>query len=330
MTPREITLSIVIPAFNEEAVIRETHRRLVEALGNIPTIAMNVVYVDDGSKDETGAILRDMAQSDQRVRYIRLSRNFGHQAAVSAGLEVANGDVVAVIDADLQDPPEVIIEMLDLWRRGNDVVYGVRTDRKENWFKRTAYDLFYRVWKYAAEIAVPLDAGDFCLMDRRVVDVLCALPENGRFIRGLRAWVGFQQVGLRYKRHARFAGETKYPLLKLIKLGGDGIFNFSLLPLKLITISGAAIFVSSLFAVIALTLARMVNISLMGHSLSDVPGYTSIVLLLLLLSGLNMLFLGVIGEYLGRLYTETKRRPTFVIAEDSARGGQAVVQTSRG
>ncbi|WP_413203309.1 glycosyltransferase family 2 protein [Rhodospirillum sp. A1_3_36] len=319
MPSRHITLSIVVPAFNEEAVIREAHHRLVDALGGLPEITMEVVYVDDGSRDGTRAILRELAQSDSRVRYIGLSRNFGHQPAVSAGLEVASGDVVAVIDADLQDPPEVILEMLDLWRQGNDVIYGVRTARKEGFFKRFAYNVFYRVWKYAADISVPLDAGDFCLMDRQVVDVLRNLPENGRFIRGLRAWVGFRQVGLRYQRHARFAGETKYPFLKLVKLGSDGIFNFSLLPLKLISVSGGVIFLSSLLAIVVLALARLANINVMGHALDEVPGYTSIVLLLLLLSGLNMLFLGVIGEYLGRLYTETKRRPTFVIAEDSAR-----------
>lgn len=295
----------------------ETHRRIVEALASCPGITLEIVYVDDGSSDGTRAILRRLAETTSFVRYVRLSRNFGHQPAVSAGLDAAGGDVVAVIDADLQDPPEVILGMLDLWREGYEVVYGVRGVRKEGWFKRLAYDIFYRIWKYAANITVPLDAGDFCIMDRKVVEALRCLPENGRFIRGLRAWVGFRQVGLPYERHARFAGNTKYPLGKLIKLGCDGIFNFSLLPLKFITLAGVTVFVFSLFAIVFLMVARLGGFTIFGHTPSEVPGYTSSMLLQLLLSGINMLCLGILGEYMGRLYDEAKRRPCSLIAEDS-------------
>lgn len=308
-----LLLSLVVPCYNEEKVIRMTHDRIVGALGMRQDFRLQVVYVDDGSRDDTLSILTEIAVRDERVVVLSLSRNFGHQPAVSAGLEEASGDMIAVIDADLQDPPEVILGMVDLWRQGNDVIYGVRAERKEGFLKTTAYSLFYRLYRLLSHVEVPLDSGDFALMDRRVVDVMLVLPENNRFLRGLRSWSGFRQTGLIYERHARAAGETKYPLSKLIKLAADGIFNFSTTPLSVVFIAGFTMAMLSFLLLMGVIVLRLADVEIMGHSYRSVPGNASVILLLLFLGGVQMAALGIVGEYIGRIYTEVKRRPNFVV-----------------
>jgi len=222
MSARNALLSVVVPCFNEEAVLALTHQRLMESLGADASFDLEIVYVNDGSRDRTEEMLFELADRDPRVKVVSFTRNFGHQPAVSAGLRYASGDAVAVIDADLQDPPEVILRLMEKWREGYDVVNAVRESRKEGVAKRFAYALFYRVYRWLASIDVPLDSGDFALMDRRVVDVMNALPEKNRFVRGLRSWSGFRQTGLAYERQSRAAGETKYSFRKLVGLAFDG------------------------------------------------------------------------------------------------------------
>ena len=234
-------LSVIVPCYNEQDVIGVTHQRLMETLGDNQEFTLEIIYVNDGSRDQTETLLFDLEGGDNRVKVVSLSRNFGHQPAVSAGLAYATGDIIAIIDADLQDPPEVILQMINKWREGFDVVYGIRTHRKEGLLKRLSYASFYRLYRSLASVDVQLNSGDFALLDRRVADVLNSLPEKNRFIRGLRAWSGFRQTGLVYERAARAAGESKYSFKKLIKLAFDGIFNFSTAPLTIIFITGIII-----------------------------------------------------------------------------------------
>ena len=232
-------LSVVVPCFNEEAVIRETHRQLVSALEQVPELDLELVYVDDGSRDGTLDLLRDIQRTDSRVRVLVLSRNFGHQIAVTAGIQGTQGDAVVVIDADLQDPPDVILDMLNRWRKGADVAYGVRTQREgETAFKRWTAKAFYRILGRLTDTAIPLDTGDFRLMDRKVVDAFLAMPERDRFVRGMVAWAGFRQEPVPFQRAARAAGETKYPLKKMLRFAIDGILSFSMVPLRLATYIG--------------------------------------------------------------------------------------------
>ena len=320
MTARRIVLSVVVPCFNEEAVIALTHRHLVEALGADPTFDLEIVYVDDGSRDRTEALLFELADRDPRVRVVSFTRNFGHQPAVSAGLEYASGDAVAVIDADLQDPPEVILRLVEKWREGYDVVNAVREKRKEGIAKRLAYALFYKLYRRLASIDVPLDSGDFALMDRRVVDVMNALPEKNRFVRGLRSWSGFRQTGVAYERAPRAAGETKYSFRKLLLLAFDGIVNFSTAPLSLIFGLGVATAAIAMFAAAGYLVARIFAIPIFGYTPGEAPGFTTRILTILFFSGVQLISIGILGEYLGRIYQETKMRPTFVVKE--LRGGQ--------
>src|SRR5215472_14112686 len=231
-------LSIVVPCFNEEDVIRLTHRRLIDVLGNAGC-CLQIVFVDDGSDDRTPDIAVEISKGDPRVKTVLLSRNFGHQAAVSAGLANADGDAVVVIDADLQDPPEVVIQMIGKWLDGADVVYGIRTKRKESLLRRTGYKLFYKIFQRLASIDAPADAGDFSLIDRKVLEVINQLPEKNRFFRGLRAWSGFRQAGVVYERDLRAAGASKYSPSKLVKLAADGIFSFSTIPLTIVFYMGS-------------------------------------------------------------------------------------------
>lgn len=318
---RPFTLSVVVPCYNEQEVIHTTHERLMRTLGTDPNIELEILYVNDGSTDRTETMLSSIAETDCRVKVISFARNFGHQPAVTAGLEHAIGDVVAVIDADLQDPPEVILEMIALWRQGSDVVYGVRTQRKETLLKRFAYAGFYRIYRLLANVEMQLDSGDFALMDRRVVNVLNSLPEKNRFVRGLRAWAGFRQTGLVYERAARAAGETKYPFHKLVKLAFDGIFNFSTIPLTLIFLAGLAISIATATGGVVYLTARLGGFSLLGHRMEDVPGFTTLILTLLFFSGLQLVSVGILGEYLGRIYQEAKMRPTYVIKTTYGRVG---------
>ena len=316
MSKRSSTLlSVIVPCFNEQEVIRATNQRLIDALGNNPEFAVEIVYVNDGSFDRTEEILFDLAEGDKRVRVISLSRNFGHQPAVTAGLAHAVGDVVAILDADLQDPPEVILQMIDKWREGFDVVYGVRFKRKEGIFKRFCYASFYRLYSLLANTEVQPDSGDFALLDRRVVDLINSLPEKNRFVRGLRAWTGFRQTGLVYERAARAGGKTKYPFHKLMKLAFDGIFDFSTAPLTIIFITGLIISLTSALVALLYTIARIGDFTIFGRSPGDVPGFTTLILAILFFSGVQLISVGILGEYLGRVYQEAKMRPTYVVKE---------------
>jgi len=304
-----VLLSVVVPCFNEEIVIPETHRRLIAVVEKAPGVDFEIIYVDDGSRDATLDRLRGFQRTDPRVRVIALSRNFGHQIALTAGLAEAAGDVVAVIDADLQDPPETIMEMLERWRRGADVAYGVRSKREgETAFKRWTATAFYRLLTRIANVSIPLDAGDFRLMDRTVVNAFLAMPERDRFVRGMVAWTGFRQDPVYYKRNARAAGETKYPFKKMLHLAVDSILSFSLVPLRLATWIG---FLAAVLALSGIAYAAAMRI------FTDVwvPGWTLTFIALLFLGGVQLVLIGVIGEYLGRIYAEVKRRPLYLVKD---------------
>lgn len=302
-------LSVIVPCFNEEPVIHETNRRLVATLSGIPDAGFELLYVDDGSRDGTLGSLRDLQRSDPRIRVIALSRNFGHQIAVTAGLEHASGEAVVIIDADLQDPPDVILEMLNRWRQGVDVAYGVRSDREgETAFKRWTAKAFYRFINRLSNVTIPLDAGDFRFMDREVVGALLAMPERDRFVRGMVAWVGFRQEPVHYRRAARLAGETKYPLKKMVRLAADGILSFSQVPLRLAVYMG---FTASGLALLGIIYALALRL------FTDVwvTGWTLLFIAILFFGGVQLLFLGIMGEYLGRIYGEVKRRPLYLVKE---------------
>jgi dolichol-phosphate mannosyltransferase len=320
MNARKVLLSVVVPCFNEEAVLALTHRHLMESLGGNSAFDLEIVYINDGSRDRTEEMLFDLADRDPRVKVVSFTRNFGHQPAVSAGLRYATGDAVAVIDADLQDPPEVILRLVEKWREGFDVVNAVRESRKEGVAKRFAYALFYRTYRWLASIDVPLDSGDFALMDRRVVDVMNALPEKNRFVRGLRSWSGFRQTGVAYERQSRAAGETKYSFRKLVRLAFDGIVNFSTAPLSLIFGLGVATALLALAAAVGYLAWRLVDVPILGYSPGQAPGFTTLILVILFFSGVQLISIGILGEYLGRIYQETKMRPTYVVKE--VRGGR--------
>ena len=290
-------------------MIQETHRRLISALAPIPDVESELVYVDDGSADATLDILRSVQEADERVRVVALSRNFGHQVALTAGLEHAGGDVVAVIDADLQDPPEAIADMVDRWRGGVDVAYGVRSTRRgESASKRALSRAYYRLMNRLSEVPVPLDTGDFRLMDRKVVDALLTMPEQSRYLRGMVAWTGFRQEPVYFERAPRLAGRTKYSLGRMVRLATDGILSFSVIPLRLATYLG---FAASALALIGIVYALVLRL------LTDVwvTGWTLLFIAMLFLGGVQLLVLGVIGEYLGRAYGELKRRPLYFVKE---------------
>ncbi len=313
--PARVLLSIVMPAFNEEDVIELTHRRVVETLGAVPDLDLEIVYVDDGSRDRTPVLLRQLSEQDRRVCVVSLSRNFGQQPAITVGLRYTSGDVAAIMDADLQDPVELVPEMLEKWREGNDVVYGIRRNRKESLPKVFAYSLFYRILARLSDIDLPRDSGDFCLIDRRVIDAVNELPEKNRFVRGLRAWYGGRQYGIPYDRPERGAGKPGYSFRKLVNLAFDGIFNFSTVPLRMIFWMGLAISILSALGLLFFLALRIFKFEIFGHSSADVPGFTSIILAVLFLSGVQMLSLGVVGEYLGRVYLEVKNRPSYVVSQ---------------
>jgi polyisoprenyl-phosphate glycosyltransferase len=302
-------LSIVVPCFNEAEVLWETHGRLVQTLRQLDGLHFEIIYVDDGSRDATPDILREIQALDPRARMLRFSRNFGHQTAVTAGLEHASGDAVVLIDADLQDPPELIAEMVARWREGYHVAYGVRTDREgETRFKLATAKAFYRLLNRLSETEIPVDTGDFRLMDRTVVDALRAMPERDRFVRGMVAWAGFRQIAVPYRRAARFAGESKYPFLKMLRFALDGLTSFSRAPLRLATWMG---FLISGVALAAITYALFLRL----FTNNWVTGWTALFIAVLFIGGAQLLSLGVIGEYIGRIYGETKRRPLYLVQE---------------
>jgi len=302
-------LSIVVPCYNEEAVLGELHRRLASVLEQVGDSVGEIVYVDDGSSDQTPQLLRQLQENYPRVRVVSLSRNFGHQIAVTAGLEHSSGDAVVIIDADLQDPPEVIHEMIARWRDGYQVVYGLRAKRDgETTFKLWTAKIFYRLINRVAEVEIPLDVGDFRLMDRQVVDVLLAMPERDRFLRGMVSWIGFKQVAVIYDRAARHAGETKYPLIRMLRFAVDSVISFSFAPLRL------AIWVG--FAAIAAAIAGIVYALVIRiYTTTWVRGWASIFTAVLFLGGVQLITLGIVGEYVGRIYAEVKLRPLYVVRE---------------
>jgi glycosyltransferase involved in cell wall biosynthesis len=302
-------LSIVVPCFNEAEVLWETHGRLVHTLTQLGDLDFEIIYVDDGSRDSTPDTLRDIQAVDPRARTLRFSRNFGHQTAVTAGLEHASGDAVVLIDADLQDPPDVIVEMVARWREGYHVAYGVRTDREgETRFKLATAKMFYRLLNRLSETEIPLDTGDFRLMDRTVVDALRAMPERDRFVRGMVAWAGFRQIAVPYRRAARFAGESKYPFFKMVRFALDGLTSFSRAPLRLATWMG---FLISGIALAAITYALFLRL----FTNNWVTGWTALFIAVLFIGGAQLLSLGVVGEYIGRIYDESKRRPLYLVEE---------------
>jgi dolichol-phosphate mannosyltransferase len=306
-------LSVVIPCYNETGVLPLLEERLRSAL---PALGMpfEVVFVDDGSTDGSYEWLAALSARDARFKLLRLSRNFGHQAAITAGLLAARGEVVAILDADLQDPPELLSTCLEHWREGDQVVYCRREERKEGALMKALYAVFYRLLRASSDVAMPLDAGDFCLMDRRVVDVINAMPEHRVFVRGLRAWAGFRQRALPYARPARAAGETKYGLRRLLSLAANGLFSFTLIPLRVATFLGLLlILLGGAWGVFVLAW-RLGGFRVFGLTASQLPGWTGFVLLLILFGSVQLVLLGVLGEYVGRIYEETKARPRFVIA----------------
>jgi len=301
-------LSVGIPVHNEEDVIPALLARLFAVLDAIPGGPHEVVFVDDGSTDRSRQMLKDAAGLDQRIKVVGLSRNFGHQAALGAALDHVTGDAVVFMDADLQDEPEVIPEFVRHYQAGADVVYARRASREEGLLLRAAYRLYYRIVSSLSEVPLPLDSGDFALLAAPVVDALRRMPERQRYLRGLRAWVGFKQVGVDVQRRARAGGRPKYTIWKLMQLALDGICSFSIVPLRAATLTGlAAIAGAATFCLYALYERLVVG---------AVPaGFTASLIVMTWLSGVQLLFLGVIGEYLGRVYTETKGRPTYVVAE---------------
>jgi polyisoprenyl-phosphate glycosyltransferase len=306
---RRTLLSVVVPCMNEEEVLRQTHDHLVGVLLKCPG-NFEIVYVDDGSSDSTLAVLRELQASDPRVRVIRFSRNFGHQVAITAGLEHASGDAAVIIDADLQDPPEIILEFLAKWLDGYDVVYGVRTERDgESAFKRGSAKVFYRFFSHMTDTQMPVDTGDFRLLDRRVVDALISMPERDRFVRGMVSWLGFSQIAVPYHRASRAAGTTKFSLFKMIRFALDGIFSFSILPLRLATWTGFAASGVAIAGIIAVLLERFFQVP------GLVKGWSSAVIGELFIGGVQLVCLGIIGEYVGRIYGESKRRPLYVVRE---------------
>jgi len=299
-------LSVIVPVFDERENLEALRRRLLAVLEEVTAGDFEVVFVDDGSRDGSDRVLDALHAVEPRFKVLHLSRNFGHQAALQAGLDAAAGDAAVLIDADLQDPPELIGTLVARWREGHDVVYALRRRRKEGLALRAAYALFYRTLRAVAEVDVPVDAGDFCLLDRRVVDALAALPERHRFLRGLRSWVGFRQVGVEYERDARAAGAPKYTLAKLVRLALSGYVGFSALPLRAAAWLGFAAaalgFALGIWAVVTRVLA-----------IPSPRGWASTLAVVLFVGGVQLLVLGVIGEYLGRVYDEVRRRPTYVV-----------------
>jgi glycosyltransferase involved in cell wall biosynthesis len=306
---RRVLLSVVVPCMNEEEGLGETNRRLSAVLEQA-AVNFEIIYIDDGSTDSTLDVLRDLQAHDTRVRLIRLSRNFGHQIAITAGLEHASGDAVVIIDADLQDPPEVILEFLSKWLDGYDVIYGVRTERDgETTFKLWSAKLFYRLITHLSDTRIPLDTGDFRLMDRRVVDTLLSMPERDRFVRGMVSWLGFSQIGVSYHRAPRVAGVTKFSLFRMVRFALDGIVSFSILPLRLATWTGFAASALALFGIVVILLERFLQMP------GLVKGWSSAIVAQLFIGGVQLICLGLIGEYVGRIYGESKRRPLYIVRE---------------
>lgn len=301
-------ISIVIPMYYEEEVVQECYNRTKKMLTTLVDYEHEIIFVNDGSKDKTLEILENIAQKDISVKILSFSRNFGHQAAVTAGLKYATGDAVAIMDADLQDPPEVITEMLQLWEQGNEVIYAKRKSRAgESKFKLFTAKMFYKVLNGLSDVEIPKDTGDFRLADRKVIDVINSLPEHNKFLRGLFSWVGFKQVPLEYERKERFAGKTKYPLKKMLKLASDGITSFSTKPLKILGLLGMlSVFISICILIYAL-ISYVFNLNYLT------AGWTSLMVTITFLGGMQLLSIWLISEYIGKIYDESKGRPEYIV-----------------
>ncbi len=301
-------LSIVIPMYYEEEVVNECYTRLEKVVTNLEGYEYEIIFVNDGSKDKTLELLMEIAKDNKNVKIVSFARNFGHQAAVTAGLKEVTGDVILIIDADLQDPPELIPDMLKLWEEGNEVIYGERKSREgESKFKLFTASMFYKTLNALSDVEIPKNTGDFRLVDRKVVDTINSMPEHNKFLRGLFSWVGYKQYAFKYERKERFAGETKYPLKKMLKLAADGIIGFSTKPLKLLGGLGIiSIFISFIILIYAL-------LSFIFSWNNITEGWTSLMVAITFFAGVQLLSVWILSEYIGRIYDETKRRPEYVI-----------------
>ena len=302
----EKLISIVIPIYNEADNLQRLFERLSWALDK--KYNYEIIFINDGSNDNSETIIKQNIHRNNRIKMIIFSRNFGHQEAITAGLEYAKGDAVIIMDGDLQDPPEVLHRFIEKWLNGWDVVYAIRKKRKENIFKRFAYSVFYRILNEVSLINIPLDSGDFSLMDRKIVDYINSLPERNRFIRGIRAWLGFKQIGFEYEREERFAGRSKYNTFKLMKLALDGIISISYKPLIIATHLGIII---SLFSSIAIVIIFCIKV----FTEKAIPGWASILIITLFMGSIQLFAIGALGEYIGRIYDEVKKRPNYIIKE---------------
>lgn len=303
-----IKYSIVVPVYNEEEVIMETYRRLTEIMEQTKE-EYEILFINDGSRDLTMEQIKSICEKDKRIKLINFSRNFGHQIAVTAGMEYSKGQAVVIIDADLQDPPEVILTMIKKWKEGYDVIYGKRLKRKgESWFKKITAKFFYRFLNSMTSVDIPVDTGDFRLIDRKVCDTMNSLTEKNRYVRGLVSWVGYKQIAVEYVREERFAGETKYPLKKMLKLAADAIFSFSYKPLKLAGLLGIILsFCSFLYLIIIIIQKLFTN--------TTVVGWASILAVILFFNGVSLVIQSINGSYIGRIYEETKNRPLFIVRD---------------
>ena len=315
--------SLIIPVFNEEATLIELYRRVSAVMDQLDAPA-ELILIDDSSHDRSLDLLRQLHQQDPRVCYLSLARNFGHQIAVTAGLNFVRGQVAIILDADLQDPPELIPEMIDRWRQGYEVVYAQRQQRrKEGWFKRLTAYAFYRLLKQLADVDIPTDTGDFCLLDRRVVNILNAMPERNRYIRGLRSWVGFRQTAIEFDRDPRFAGEVKYTFRKSLGLAINGLVSFSRVPLRISTYLG-------LFsAVAAVIMALLVLYWRFFYPASPLTGFATIAVAIFFLGAVQLFSIGILGEYIGRIYEEVKGRPLYTVAEVAGFSAQEKIDDDR-
>jgi dolichol-phosphate mannosyltransferase len=301
-------VSVVIPMYNEEEVVKTSYIRIQKTLEKLQQSEYEIIFVNDGSKDQTLNILQEIAQENPKVKIISFSRNFGHQAAVTAGIKYVTGDGVIIIDADLQDPPELLPEMIALWEEGNEVIYGQRKSRKgESAFKLLTAKMFYSTLNALSDVEIPKDTGDFRLVDRKVIDVINSLPEHNKFLRGLFSWVGFKQKAYPYERQERYAGKTKYPFKKMWKLASDGIISFSTKPLKIV---GGLGFVTIIFS-IGILIYSLISYAFNLNHLT--PGWTSIMVAITLFSGVQLLSIWIISEYIARIYDETRNRPEYII-----------------
>lgn len=303
-------ISVVIPMYYEEEVANECYNRTKAVLNSLQNYNHEIIFVNDGSKDKTLSILKEIANKDKNVKIISFSRNFGHQAAVTAGLKYVTGDCILIIDSDMQDPPELLVDMLKLWKDGNEVIYAKRKTRKgESKFKLMTAKMFYRILNGLSDVEIPKDTGDFRLVDRKVVDVINSMPEHNKFLRGLFSWVGFEQKPIEYERQERFAGKTKYPLKKMLKLASDGIISFSTKPLKII----GGIGVASIFVSFVLLIYAILSYIFKWNNLAS--GWTSLMVAITFFAGVQLVSIWMISEYIARIYDDTKKRPEYIVNE---------------